>query len=350
MKPVLFSFASGESNFSMLPFLPGGNLFDTMKDQELLRAFVNTGDQEAFAELVRRNMALVYGSALRRVRDPDLAQEISQETFCALLKAAKSIRHPAALAGWLYRTTANIARMRLRSEQRRRKREEIAAQAMNDSNAPIETNWEGISELLEPALEQLPEPDRLAILMRYLQSKPLAQVAVALGINEAAAKMRVCRAVEKLRTYLGVKNASLTAPALALLLEQNASQAAPCTALEEVMKASGFYFRIRARKEGYATKIASWSRFQHDHPTGENGAFSWDSAPNDGGVPQGGRAEGENCAAFAQGDDGDLSWLGKLGTRRSASLPFLGRDAVPRVPFTSAAEPIYSRALAFIRG
>jgi RNA polymerase sigma factor (sigma-70 family) len=377
-----------------------------MNDQELLQAFASTGDPDAFAELVRRNMALVYGSALRRVGDPDLAQEISQETFCALINGAKSIRDPAALAGWLYRTTANIARMRMRSEQRRRHREDIAAIAMNESNARFETNWEEISERLEPALERLPESDRVVILLRYFQSKPFAQVAVALGITEAAAKMRVSRAVEKLRTYLGVKNAALTAPALALLLERNAAQAAPGHSLTEVLKAtsaaisesaavtvtggrslgaigqmvgkpsttlllalatlviltpilisisrppgvsnlnenlaaanhasdrsvevgpavasnlpkpsgktlalrledeetsrplegvevssgflgtefsdwissaegivqvpvsipedaSGFYFRIRARKEGYATQVVSWSRFQHDHP------------------------------------------------------------------------------------
>lgn len=64
-----------------------------MKDEELLRAYCERGCQDSFAELVRRHVSLVYGTARRQVSDPHVAEEICQKVFCTLAQNAKSIRN-----------------------------------------------------------------------------------------------------------------------------------------------------------------------------------------------------------------------------------------------------------------
>ena len=115
------------NTLSMLLSAQRGNSTFEMNDVELLREYVARGCQDSFSELVRRHINLVYGTATRQVRDPHSAQEISQKVFCALAQNARSIRNPAALAAWLYRTTCQLATLHVRSEHRRIERERVAA-------------------------------------------------------------------------------------------------------------------------------------------------------------------------------------------------------------------------------
>ena len=66
-----------------------------MDDERLLREYCIEGNQQAFAELVRRHAGLVYGAALRHMGDPFVAEEICQKAFCAVATRMSSIRKPA---------------------------------------------------------------------------------------------------------------------------------------------------------------------------------------------------------------------------------------------------------------
>jgi len=102
LSPLCFLFSGCVRPGVMLLSAQRGNSPFEMNDVELLREYVGRGCQDSFAELVRRHVNLVYGTATRQVRDPHLAQEISQKVFCALAQNARSIRNPAALTAWLY--------------------------------------------------------------------------------------------------------------------------------------------------------------------------------------------------------------------------------------------------------
>src|SRR3954451_11578254 len=97
---------------------------DSLTDQQLLREYSASHSEAAFAELVRRHVDLVYSAALRMVRDGAMAQDVAQAVFLALAAQARQLTERAVLAGWLHRTTQNLAANAVRSEVRRRAREE----------------------------------------------------------------------------------------------------------------------------------------------------------------------------------------------------------------------------------
>src|SRR5471030_1660598 len=96
-------------------------------DNLLLRRYAEEGEEEAFAELVRRYVDMVYSIALRLTqRDMALAQEVSQTVFTDLARKARVLAGHPTLSGWLYTSTRYAAHKALRGEQRRRQHEQEA--------------------------------------------------------------------------------------------------------------------------------------------------------------------------------------------------------------------------------
>ena len=93
-----------------------------MNDQALLREYLDGGSERAFQSLVQRHVDLVYSTALRRLSDAGLAEEVTQNVFVALARKAPFLSRDVALAAWLHRTTLLEALHRLRAELRRKRR------------------------------------------------------------------------------------------------------------------------------------------------------------------------------------------------------------------------------------
>lgn len=197
----------------------------SMEDHELLRRFSREQSQDAFTELVNRRLNLVYSAALRQVRSPQLAEEVSQTVFTHLARHAARIAPDTVLTAWLYQVTRNAAIDVIRREASRQAREQIAFQMseLHDSSA----DWSHIEPLLDEAMDSLDAADRTALLLRYFDNKSLREVGEALGASEDAAQKRVTRAVERLREHFSKNNVNAGAAAIAGLLSANAIQAAP---------------------------------------------------------------------------------------------------------------------------
>lgn len=195
-------------------------------DSDLLARFARTNSEDAFAELVNRHVNLVYSAALRQVNgDAHLAQDVAQTVFADLARKAGPLSRRESLSGWLYTSAHFAAAKVVRGETRRRDREEKFMREPLHETAP-EADWEKLRPTLDDAMHELKETDREAILLRYFENRPFAEVGAKLGLNENAARMRVDRALDKLRDILS-KRGLTTATALTSVISANAVQLAP---------------------------------------------------------------------------------------------------------------------------
>ena len=197
----------------------------TENDQELLQQFTQEKSQDAFTALVNRHVNLVYSAALRQVRSPELAKEVSQTVFVELDRHAATLRPGTVLTAWLYKVTRNAAIDVVRRESRRQAREQIAFQ-MNEINE-TSTSWTEIEPLLDEAMQSLAESDRTAVLLRFFENKSLREVGEALGASEDAAQKRVSRALNSMREFFSKRKVAVSVTGLAGLISANAIQAAP---------------------------------------------------------------------------------------------------------------------------
>lgn len=200
-------------------------------DIALLRRYVEVRDESAFAELVRRHLGLVYGAALRQLGGvAHRAEEVTQSVFTDLAQKAAALTRRNDIVGWLYTSTHFAAAKLKRSEQRRQGREQ-EAYLMNErlSDSAQEAAWERLRPVLDEAMHELDERDREVILLRFFQGRRLAAVGERLGLSEDAARMRVDRALEKLRVLLGRRQITSTTAALGLVLASQPAVALPAT-------------------------------------------------------------------------------------------------------------------------
>jgi len=197
----------------------------TESDLELLKEYARDGVESAFAEIVRRQVNLVYSAALRQVRSPQLAEEVAQSVFADLARNARRLAPDTILTAWLYQVTRRTAIDVVRRESRRQLREQIATE-MNAMNATAE-DWTQIEPLLDEAMEALDATDRTAVLLRYFENQSFRQVGERLGTTDDAAQKRVSRAVDRLREFFSKRGVAVGASGLVAVISAHAVQAAP---------------------------------------------------------------------------------------------------------------------------
>lgn len=173
-------------------------------DQELLSDHVS-GDPHAFEELFNRHRDRLWAVALRTTGNPDEAADALQEAMISVLRSAASFRGDAAVTTWMHRIVVNACLDRIR---RARVRSAVPLPG-SDADRPdtLPDRRDAIAEkelqmVVEQALMELPEEQRVPIVLVDVEGYPVEEVAVLLGIPSGTVKSRCSRGRAKLAARL----------------------------------------------------------------------------------------------------------------------------------------------------
>ncbi len=186
-------------------------------DRELLQRFAQTRDEASFEILVRRYIGFVHAISRRRLRDPHSADDATQAVFIVLARKAAEVARSPSVMGWLHRCACYETLNLMRAQANRTARETAAAELGTILPQPS-PDAGALEAVLDDAVSQLSDGDRNALLARFFSGHSYAQIGSTLRLTENAARMRVDRALEKLRIHLCRKGITSTVAALAAAL------------------------------------------------------------------------------------------------------------------------------------
>jgi RNA polymerase sigma-70 factor (ECF subfamily) len=169
-----------------------------------LAARLADGDPLAPRALAERHYVELYRYALSVLREEraaeDAVQDAFERAFAALGRYPEERLRAMRLRPWMYRITLNVARNRLRG-----RREVPVGEIPSASVAASEDGREDAMDVLD-ALGRLPERQRLAVTLRYLQDLPYGEISGVTGWPEGTAKTLVRRGVASLRKMMAVED------------------------------------------------------------------------------------------------------------------------------------------------
>jgi len=166
-----------------------------------LLARAQRGDMLAFESLVKMHQQRVYAHCYRMLNNSAEAEDLASETFLRAYQHLGSLRAEPSIVFWLLRVANNLGISMLR---KRSTRPEVELEGLQEQASDVATPEEQTIELarrdvVKKCLQQLAPQDRTAVLMFYLEERPLEEIAKVLGCGVAGAKSRVHRARHKLR-------------------------------------------------------------------------------------------------------------------------------------------------------
>lgn len=175
--------------------------FEDESEKSLIARAVR-GERDATRMLYERHVDRVHRIVYRICRDRDLALDLTQDVFVQVFRALGQFRGDAAFTTWLHRVTVTTSLNAMRTVTRLRKREtdldgsmEIAA-PVRDDIAP------DLRDALAAAIDALPDPLRVALVMHTVEGYTHVEIGAALGIAEGTSKRRVFDARALLRQAL----------------------------------------------------------------------------------------------------------------------------------------------------
>lgn len=173
-------------------------------DAEIVRAVLG-GDREAFAVLVSRHEKSAWATSWRILRDGHAASDVTQDAFLQAYQRLRHLRDPARFGGWLLRIAHREA---VRASQRRRQ-SPVRPGEDEDGLAEFTSRATPLGDedsLLLDAVAALPEPERLVVVLYYLESHPVAEIARMLSRPVGTVTKQLSRAIHRLRSRLDVRS------------------------------------------------------------------------------------------------------------------------------------------------
>jgi len=188
---------------------------EQINDAQLV-ARLKQRDKSALEDLVHIHGAKMYGVALQFMRNEYDAHEVMQDALVSIWNKIGSFEGKSAFTSWIYRVTANAGLMALRKRKRHEKDISLDATISDDDDTPLpalqlkdkgplpdaEAMTGELGQQVRAAIDQLPEPYRVVVLLRDVEELPMEEVMEATGLSEPALKSRLHRARLALREAL----------------------------------------------------------------------------------------------------------------------------------------------------
>jgi len=189
-------------------------------DDRVLIERAQSGDREAFEELVHRYDRDVLRIALNILHKPEDARDVYQEAFLKVYKNLHRFRFECSFYTWIYRIVTNVCldQLRRRSSRPEDQAPELAQQAQGEnsagdffdrqqeqgaaSNPERRLMGQEIGRRISTALEQLTPRERMVFEMKHYQGLKLRAIGEVLGTTEETVKNSLFRATRKLRLQL----------------------------------------------------------------------------------------------------------------------------------------------------
>ena len=175
-------------------------------DIELIQSSL-TGDENAFAQLVRKYQKQIHALAWRKVGDFHVAEEITQDTFLQVYKKLATLKDPNRFAGWLYTIAARQCHAWLRKKR-------MQTQSLEDTDIDliegvtysqyiVEEQAKAATEaqrgIVQKLLERLRESERTVVTLHYFGEMTCEEISKFLGVSASTVKSRLRRARLRLK-------------------------------------------------------------------------------------------------------------------------------------------------------
>jgi RNA polymerase sigma-70 factor (ECF subfamily) len=196
--------------------MTGGWDLSVATDQDIV-VWAQDGNELAFRELVRRYERPVFSLVYRMVRDRELAEDLSQETFVKVLNAIDSYRPEHKFSSWIFKIANNAAIDHLRRRELDTlsldgapdavtpdRQEATALQVGDRTESPLEElEARELGNQIERAIARLRPEYRSCIMLRHIEGRPYEEIADILGLPLGTVKTYIHRARGELRELLG---------------------------------------------------------------------------------------------------------------------------------------------------
>lgn len=187
-----------------------------LTDQEVV-ALARSGSEAAYRELLRRYERPIFSLIFRMVRDRELSEDLSQETFVKALNALDSYRPEFKFSSWIFKIANNAAIDHLRRREldtlslegspHASTPDAIEATALQigaRQESPLDTvEAKELGKQIETAIGKLRPEYRACILLRHVDGRPYEEIAEILGLPLGTVKTYIHRARNELREALG---------------------------------------------------------------------------------------------------------------------------------------------------
>ncbi|MBI2424885.1 MAG: sigma-70 family RNA polymerase sigma factor [Candidatus Hydrogenedentes bacterium] len=205
-------------------------------DDVLFHDWVVRRDPEAMATIVERYSGLVYGTARRILNNSTEAEDVAQECF---LKLASVSHAGASLPGLLHTMATRQAFNLIRSESRRRAREERFVELRGET---VELAWNDVVPHVDAVIAELPDKYQTPLVRHFLAGESHETIAQAMGLSRSGVSRRITKGIQLARRGLKRRGIPVASAALGSMLLQEGVEAAPRTLAEQLGKVaiSGF--------------------------------------------------------------------------------------------------------------